>query len=352
MSALRRPSKDSPAAVGWVGLDAPLELIEAAGRRPERIVAHPGCASGAADPYGEGGGHPWMRAMAAELIEAKPTLERVVLCSTPVNELWLCNFILSLNLRREGGVFPPADLLNLSHEARPSAQRLNLIALRTLAEALAVTGEDAIRQAIAGRNRVRAAQRTIDARRHGDGGRISGLQARRLIDAADSLRSADYLAWLAAESPGEPSRGLPVIYSGPATPSLDLYAALEASGLRIVGDDADAGSRAIGPDVAETGDPIAAIAARYAARDPAPAGWPTADRVAWLTDLAHSRGAPAVLFDLPPWSHPAAWDYPAERDALEGQGVVCIELPAVDPQEAASAAAGVLANLIAESAHA
>ena len=301
-------SEDSPAVVGWVGLDAPIELIEAAARRPERIVAHPGSASGAADPYGEGGGHPWMRALASELMAAAPRLERVVLCSTPANELWLYNLILSLNLRREGGVFPPADLLNLSHEGRASAQKLNLSAMRTLAETLGAADEGALREAIVGRNRVRAAQRAIDARRHSNGGRISGLQARRLIDAADSLRSADYLAWLAAESPGEPSQGLPVIYSGPAAPSLELYAALEARGLRIVGDDADAGSRAIGPDVAETGDPIAAIAARYAARDPAPAGWPTADRIAYLSGMAAARGARAVLFDLPAWSHPAAWD--------------------------------------------
>lgn len=338
-------------AVGWVGLDAPLELIEAAGLRPQRLVADVRSEVHTVDPYGEGGGHPWMRAMAAELIEAAPALERVVLCSTPVNELWLYNFILSLALRRESGPFPPADLLNLSHEPRPSAQRLNRASLQTLAESLAVTGEDAIREAIAQRNRVRAALRAIDGLRHGKAGHISGALARRRMDAADNLRSADYLAWIAAQAPGQPAPGLPVIYSGPGVPSLEVYDALEAAGLRIVGDDADAGSRAIGPDVAETGDPFAAIASRYRARSPAPAGWSTADRVAWLTDLALSRGARAVLFDLPPWSHPAAWDYPAERAALEAQGVVSIELPAAEPQEAASAASGALANLIAEFAH-
>ena len=161
-------------AVGWVGLDAPLELIEAAGLRPQRIVADARSEAHAVDPYGEGGGHPWMRAMAAELIEAAPTLERVVLCSTPVNELWLYNFILSLALRRESGLFPPAELLNLSHEARPSALRLNRSSLRMLAKSLAVTGEDAIRQAIARRNRVRAALRAIDGQALWRGGRISG----------------------------------------------------------------------------------------------------------------------------------------------------------------------------------
>ena len=343
--------QDAPDAVGWVGLDAPLELIEAAGLKPMRIVADARSEAHAADPYGEGGGHPWMRALTAELVGAAPRLRRVVLCTTPVNELWLYNFILTLALWREGGAFPPADLLNISHETRPSAQRLNLRSLQALAATLGAIDPGAIGQAIADRNRVRAALRAIDARRHHRGGRISGLQARRLMDPADSLRSAEYLAWLAGQPSGEPSGGLPVIYSGPVAPSLDLYGALEAAGLRIVGDDADAGSRAIGPDVAETGDPLEAIAARYAARTPAPAGWSTADRIAWLSDLALSRGARAVLFDLPPWGHPAAWDYPAERRALESQGIACLELPAAEPTAMASAAAAGLADLIAEAAH-
>jgi len=338
-------------AIGWVGLDAPLELIEAAGLRPARIVADARSEAHAADPYGEGGGHPWMRALAAELIAAAPRLQRVVLCSTPSNELWLYNFILSLGLRREGGAFPPAELLNLSHEPRPSARRLNRLSLEALAQALGAEETAAIRDAIAGRNRVRAALRAIDARRHHDVGRISGVEARRLMDPADSLRSDDYLAWLAGQPAGEPAQGLPVIYSGPAVPSLDLYAALESAGLRIVGDDADAGSRAVGPDVPESADPLDAIADRYADRSPAPAGWPTADRVAWLTDLAASRGARAALFDLPSWSHPGAWDYPAERRALEAQGVVCLELPDGGPREIASWAAEVIPGLIAGFAH-
>ena len=99
-------SEPGAGAIGWVGLDAPLELIEAAGLRPERISADTLSTAGPADIYGEGGGHPWMRALASELMKAAPRLQQVVLCSTPVNELWLYNFILSLNLRREGVRFP------------------------------------------------------------------------------------------------------------------------------------------------------------------------------------------------------------------------------------------------------
>ena len=48
-------SESGAGAIGWVGLDAPLELIEAAGLRPERISADARSTAGLADAYGEGG---------------------------------------------------------------------------------------------------------------------------------------------------------------------------------------------------------------------------------------------------------------------------------------------------------
>jgi hypothetical protein len=340
----------SDLAISWVGLDAPLELIEAAGRRPCRIVPDLG-PPGLASAYGEGGGHPWMRAVTGELLNQAAALERVVLCSTPVNELWLYNFILSLSLRGEAGAFPKAELLNISHERRSSAERLNLEAMKGLARTLSVDAA-ALDAAIAGRNAVRATLRRIDGLRLDPRAGISGAAARRMMDPADSLTAHDYLAQadrLLTDRPVH-AGGLPVILSSPTTPDLGLYDALEAQGLRIVGDDADCGSRAIGPDVETGGDPFAALARRYANRDPAPAGWPTHERTAYLVNMAKSRGARAVLFDLPPWSHPAAWDFPAEREALQSAGIACVVLPQGDPRPAASAARDALEPMIAETA--
>ena len=341
----------SDLAIGWIGLDAPLELIEAAGRTPRRIVPDFKRPPGPVSAYGEGGGHPWMRAVAAALLAEAPRLEGVVLCSMPVNELWLYNFILSLSLRGEAGAFPKAELLNISHERRPSAERLNLDALKGLARTLKVDAV-ALTDAIAGRNAVRAMLRRIDGLRTGARGGITGAVARRLMDPADSLPARDYLALadrLLAEAPPS-AGGLPVILSSPTTPSLELYDALEARGLRIVGDDAEAGTRAIGPDVEAGDDPLAALARRYAGRDPAPAGWSTAERTAYLLDMAQSRGARAVLFDQPVWSHPTAWDYPAERQALESAGVACVVLLQGDESAVANAARDALEPVIAETA--
>jgi benzoyl-CoA reductase/2-hydroxyglutaryl-CoA dehydratase subunit BcrC/BadD/HgdB len=273
-----------------------------------------------------------------------------VLCSTPVNELWLYNFLLSLGLRGEAGIFPAVSLLNLSHEGRPSAERFNIQALRDLAGTLGIAAA-ALNDRIVARNQVRAWLRRIDAQRRSPVAGMSGTDARRLMDPADSLRSEHYLAWAAAQPEPAAQRGLPVIYSSPRVPSLELYEALEARGLRIVGDDTDAGSRAIGPDVSEQGDPLEALARRYAARAPAPAGWSTSARVDFVLDMARLRGAKAILFDLPAWSHPAAWDYPAERGVLEASGIVCVELSCGSPTDSAEAAFTHLAGLIRTEAH-
>jgi len=354
--AASTPDDERPAqAVGWLGLDAPLELIEAAGFRPQRILADLDDAPGGAAIYGEGGGHPWMRATADSLMSQARNLEAVILCSTPVNELWLYNFLLSLQLRDEGAAFPRAELLNLSHEPRPSALRLNLHSLRALADRLAPgVAEAALEAAIAGRNRVRARLREIDGLRRNRAGAISGAQARRWMDAADSMTSQTWLDWIAPELAAAPlaAGGLPVVLSSAIPPAIELYEALEARGFRIVADDADIGSRAIGPDADGASDPFESLVKRYAARFPAPAGWSTEARVAWLLDLVQTSGVQAVLFDQPAWSHPAAWDYPTERRALEAAGVACVELPSGTPLVRAIGAREALASLFnAETAH-
>lgn len=339
-----------PRAIGWIGLDTPIELIEAAGCRPHRLVVDPGRPSPAAQAYGEGGGHPWMRAVISRLAQGKSELERVVLCSTPANELWIFNFLLSLERRGEAAGFPPATLLNFSHQERPSAARLNARSVKGLARTLGAS-EAALGVAIAARNRVRAVLRLIDSQRYGSPTGLSGTDARRLMDPADSLQSEAYLGWAAGQPERPPAAGLPVIYSSPMSPPIDRYAALEARGMRIVGDDTDIGSRAIGPDTAEKSDGLEALAQRYAARDPAPAGWPTSARVDYLLSMARSRSARAVLFDLPAWEHPAAWDFPVQRQALEAAGIAWVRLPDSvnsDPASLAQAARDSLRAMIGE----
>ncbi len=145
--------------------------------------------------------------------------------------------------------------------------------------------------------------------------------------------------------------GRPVIVSGSDVGGVALYEALEAHGLRVAADDHDSGTRAIGPLVDEAEDPLTALAHRYAHRDPAPAQWSTVSRVDYLLALVRDTGAEAVIFDIPPFEHPAAWDYPAQRRALDEAGVAHVLLPPtayLDPVAAADSAAAGLSSLATE----
>jgi benzoyl-CoA reductase/2-hydroxyglutaryl-CoA dehydratase subunit BcrC/BadD/HgdB len=126
-----------------------------------------------------------------------------------------------------------------------------------------------------------------------------------------------------------PVSGVRTIYSGTPTPSPDLYEQIEARGALIVADDQDCGSRAIGAPIAD-GDSIAALAEHYFHRAPSPARWDTQARVTYLTDLARRERAERVVFHFASWDHPPAWDYPAQRRALETMGVQCELLERAD----------------------
>ena len=335
------------AVVGWVGLDIPLEVIDAAGRRPVRIRADAAVSGPAKATFGEGGGHPGMRAVVSRLMTGEDgPIERLAIGSTPVTGVWLYNLLISLGDRRPGVDTWDAVLVDLARRDAPAAHVRNIDAIRAFAEDVGAIDCDALLQAIADRNALRLHLRQVDSLRFGPSPRLTGGQARLVLDAAEVASLPTIIPLIDAlldQAPALPvSTGAPVIYSGSGGPSLAVYRALESAGLRIVGDDQDYGSRAIGPDVEESGDPFAALAERYRRRFPAPAGWTIKSRTDFLVGLARERGAQAVIFDIADYDHPAAWDLPAQTAALNEAGVtVRVLSPNAwrDPKDVAAAVA-------------
>ena len=92
--------------IGWIGLDAPVEVLAAIGA-PVRLDADPASPSPEAVPFGEGGGNPAMRATANKVLEAAGVLQRVVIGSMPVTGVWLYNFFLTLENGRGAPHLPP-----------------------------------------------------------------------------------------------------------------------------------------------------------------------------------------------------------------------------------------------------
>jgi benzoyl-CoA reductase/2-hydroxyglutaryl-CoA dehydratase subunit BcrC/BadD/HgdB len=314
--------------VAYLGLDTPVELIAAAGFQPIQIVATP--TEHGADEFGEGAGHPLLRGIVSELTRGEwGDVRRLVISTTPSVYVGLYAFL--YEAKRAGAGFEKLDvhLFDLSRAGVDAASPLRVCALKELKAKLeewsdAAISDEAIRAAIRQHDQVRESQRRVQALR-GEG-KLSGVEALQVFGAREALSAAAYvrlLAELCAEVASRKSGGARTIYSGTATASVDIYEKIEASGALIVADDQDYGSRAIGDPIGHAADPLAALAAHYFKRAPSPARWDTRARVAYLTELARRDRAERVVFHFAPWDHPPAWDYPAQRRALEAMGVSC-----------------------------
>ncbi len=341
--------------VGWIGLDVPLELIEAPGFHPLQIVANPAHAPSAADPFAEGLGHPLLKALTGTVLElAESGLERILIGATPTLGFSLYSFLISL--KRRGGTPPRLDpiLVDIVRQDSDATDRFNLLALQRLGAVLSPhLCAPALTEIIWRRNRVRDGLNAIGTQRAQ--GRLSGLEALQVhAEAGSGLahRIQHRLDQLVAELPDRvPRQGPRLVMSGGQDSAQTTYRVLEDAGFTVVADDHDAGSRAVGPAVSERGDPFAALAQRYRQRTPSPAGWSTRQSAAYLVDLVQRSGAHAVVFDIPAYDHPAAWDYPARRAALDAIGVPHVLLDPHsyrDPEAAALYAVEALQGLLAD----
>jgi benzoyl-CoA reductase/2-hydroxyglutaryl-CoA dehydratase subunit BcrC/BadD/HgdB len=241
--------------------------------------------------------------------------------------------------KRAGAGFEKLDihLFDLSRAATDAASPLRVCALNDLKAKIeawsgAPIGDEAVGTAIRQHDEVRNNLRRVQALR-GEG-KLSGVEALQVLGAREALSVGVYarlLTDLCAEVASRATLGgVRTIYSGTPTVSPAVYETMEASGALIVADDQDYGSRAIDEPIGDASDPLGALAEHYFKRAPSPARWDTEARVAYLRELARRERAVRVVFHFAPWDHPPAWDYPAQRRALEAIGVQCDVLELAD----------------------
>lgn len=310
-------------AVGVIGLDVPVELITAAGLMPVPVVCEVG--STGAEAFAEGAGSPLLRSLVEALTEGPyRSLRRLAISSTPSSYASL--YALLRELRRGGEALIDTDthLFDLNRGMAPSMAGLRRQAMAQFQTVLeGWSGQPISGTALADAIEAANARRRV----------LQAFQTAR-VAGEPRISGADALAVFAgASTPDLSSRptlsGRRTVYSGSETVTPDLYRQIESGGLVIVADDQDAGSRAIGPEVATGGDPLTALAERYFHRDPSPARFTVAERTAYLLALATRARAEHVVFRFAAYDHPPAWDYPSQRAALTAAGITSelIEVP-------------------------
>ena len=317
----------------WRGEDVPLEVLDAAGCTLGRLDADPAAPGQAGDRFCEGGGHPLIRALAAEMMAQGATGAVPVIGATPVMLTSLFRFFQCLPKDIEGRpVF-----VQLSHLPLAAARHFNRAAVARLAERFQAPPA-ALSAAIIRRNRLRRILAIGEAMRAEHPPRLSGSDALELGAAYGTGAEAHIESDLAARSIAGAREGVRVLVTGGLrTPA--LYRALEDRGFQIVGDTAEFGLPASPLHVSEQGFPIEALAAAYGAPVPCVREWKEG-----VQARAATLGVRAVIFALPAYDHPTAWIVPILRAALAAQGVRALVAPPDGFRDPHSAAAAIAAE--------
>lgn len=334
--------------VGVVGADVPRQLVLASGATPVRI---PGSWSGPVSS--EASELPGaVDVVAARILDtllsgAHDDLAGLVVCNDSVADLRV--FYVLRILADRGRVPFPVHLLDAPRGGGgPRDRFVRRQYERLLSFCASVTGRAAdarsLREAADRESELgRALGRLRQRRRAGACTGVAALEAYRAaatLPPEDAIDAADDRGDWTGAGPG--TRGTPVLVTGSSHPDPSVYAAIEAVGLRVIGEDHDAGDAAwIGDAVAadDVGGAIAALARRHAARPPLAARSRTAERVAALDGLLRDTRAAAVIALVRDLDDAPAWDLAGQRTLTTRHGVPLVERTRIAPDAAAGVAA-------------
>jgi len=225
----------------------------------------------------------------------------------------------------------PKALNYLVAEMENVARRLEKISGRVL-------NEQSLRSAIVLNNRVRRLVAKLDELRP----RLPSPLVAALVRAGQVTPRAAYahaleelLPILEGWAVDEPERKR-VLISGAVLESEKLYELIEDLGGRVVADDSCTGFRHFDRLASEDDDPMRSLAERLILRAPCPCRHRSLEaRATYLTELARSRRADAVILVLRKYCDPHAWDAVSVSETLRQANipVLILELEGASPGE-------------------
>jgi benzoyl-CoA reductase/2-hydroxyglutaryl-CoA dehydratase subunit BcrC/BadD/HgdB len=189
--------------------------------------------------------------------------------------------------------------------------------------------DDDLHKAIDICNGIRSAMQRLYKLRNDCPGAIAGSDLHSLVRASMVMDRTDFLNRLTQvtdtlERRPEPesTAGKRIFLSGGVCNLPDVYGIIEAAGGAVVGDDLCTGSRGLTGLVDTGGDPIDAIAGRYARRAICPAKHAgITSRGEDLVRLAKASRAQGVIILFLKFCDPHAFDYPYLKSMLDAEGI-------------------------------
>lgn len=347
-AAARAHKAQGGKVVGYLTNTSPTELIAAAGAFPLQLAAG-ATSTPLGDRYMEDLFDPIVRAVFEGMLAGRYDLvDAVVLPRTSDSVQRLYYYL--CEIRRMGEAKVPEPLLfDLLHTPWYSSAEYNFSRIGELKIALErVTGtaatDLALSAAIGAANARRAAMRGLVALRRQ--GRVTGVQANQVFAAKGAMAGADFDAALAAvlAAPGPVSDAPRVVIAGSPLDTPALHALVEAAGGRVVGDFHEFGEPMIGPDVEAGPAPLRALMAHYHRDVASSRSFPQSPGP--LVDFTRACGAAGVIFNFYAEEEALTWEYPAQRRALEAEGIATICFEGQPHRADGAALATPLANFI------
>ncbi len=307
-------AKAASAAIGFVGLEMPDDLLAATGRHVLHLPWEIGRATPRADGWLEGSFPGAARSILEDWADGRfDFLEAIVFTRGEDSAQRLYYYVSELQRRGEIGG-PEALIFDVAKVPRPTSLARTRAALVKLADRFGVDTE-ALQRGIAETDRRREFLSGLQATRSGPGSRY------------ERIARADLFAPVHGEEPGPPMPeigGPRLLLAGSAPPDDRLHRAIEAAGANLVAELVDRSLDRLGAPIGVVDDPLAAIALRAHQSRLGPRSF--ADRADWLVDEARKVRADAVLVWLVAEEEALVWHVPAQRAALAAAGVPALFL--------------------------
>ena len=191
--------------------------------------------------------------------------------------------------------------------------------------------EESLKQAVVLCNEIRETMAGLYAKRQSTPGCIPGHDMHAIVKAGmvmDRREFLDSIQQLLSELEKESLVSKPgkrLVISGGLCNMPDIYEVIEQTGAQVVMDDLCTGSRFYEGLIAESDQPLQAIAHRYSHRNVCPAKHSgNRTRGENLVRIAKESKADGVLFIYLKFCDPHGFDYPYIKEMLEENGIPCM----------------------------
>lgn len=328
----RRWKSEGRKVIGELGCDVPDELIMAGGMLPVRVYADPEKPLVETDKYLEYAFDPVVRAQFEKIVDGTyaELFDALAISNSTDVVIRIFLYLREMHRVEPHKAIPPVEFIdwlftrNRLHQVRNE----HTIALfRKAVEGWAgreITDEE-IRAAAKVCNDDRQALREMEKLRSGSEVRISGSEALVIIGSAFFMEREEH-ARLVREVTRDASEwpvltGPRVFVTGSDQESTELYDLIEQTGAVVVGEDHNWGDRFFDRDFPMEYTPVRGIVDTYMLREFSSKKAFVSQRVEAIGRWVSRTNAEAVVFYTNRYEEAASWDYPKQKESLEGRGI-------------------------------